>query len=58
MEKHVIVPQADIDKLEEAREYLCNKLYTSAYFPSLLTHVTPSMHKITHRKYQEYQGGL
>ena len=56
--KMVVVPQADIDKLEEARIELCN---LTDKFPMItqkvLFDITPAMHEITHRKYPENNTG-
>ena len=57
-EKFVIVPQADIDKLEEARTWLCNNMERLGVCLQALTHVTPAMHQLTHRRYPEGADGL
>jgi hypothetical protein len=50
-EKFVLVPQSDIDRLEEARVFLCDN--PNSCLSEILTHVTPAMWHITHRRYPE-----
>jgi hypothetical protein len=51
----VVVPQGDIDRLEEARIVLCELLGDDIKFLEALNHVTPAMYQITHRKYKKPQ---
>lgn len=51
--KRFVIPQADIDRLEEARKSLCELFCNKSGFLDILTHVTPAMYEITHRKYEE-----
>lgn len=49
----VIVPQSDIDKLEEARLYLHKLVKDNPLFFKIISHVTPPMWEITHRRYEK-----
>lgn len=51
--KQHVIPQTDIERLEEARKHLCELLGNKPEFIDILAHVTPAMYKITHRKYEE-----
>lgn len=51
--KHVIVPQEDIDKLEEARQALHRAMDALRVHPVLYGHITQPMIVITHKKYPE-----
>jgi len=51
-DKHVIIPQSDIDSLENARKDLHDLLSGTCYSP-LVFKITSVMYKITHRRYKE-----
>jgi hypothetical protein len=54
--KYVIVPQEDLDKLEEARLILWELIdKTNAYTKSKFSSVSQPMWYLAHRKYEEYE---
>jgi len=52
-EKRVLVPQSDIDKLEEARKDLWAILAEHPAIAVLTMDITKKMFHITHRRYEE-----
>jgi hypothetical protein len=59
MKEYVIVPQADLDRLEAARKKLCNKLAAASpvkWAGGYYNDITDPMWKLTHTKYQKTTG--
>lgn len=54
----VVVPQADIDRLEEARVRLCRISVGTSLAGVIHFGVAHAMYQITHRKYLEKEGKL
>jgi hypothetical protein len=50
MTKYYIVPETDIERLEEARDTLCEG-YKAYPFQRRMVKITGAMYQITHRRY-------
>lgn len=56
--KYVIVPQSDIDKLEQVRKYLWTLVQNEVLSEGRILYITSTIYYLTHRKYpiaKDYQ---
>ena len=51
----VIVPQSDIDKIEESRKLLYSLVDDNILSVEHLINITDKMWEITHKKYEKYK---
>jgi len=52
-----IVPQYDIDKIEEARKKIYNLVDDGIIPVDIISGITQPMWELTHRKYENFNGG-
>lgn len=61
MKTYVLIPKSDIERLEEARKKLFEKLFEiipESFHHMLTFNVTDIIYHITHKKYSEIEGEL